>query len=665
MRPQEWPHGAENKRIKVTNLAARYDAFQRDAVHNIVDDFRETRKGRYLLVIPTGGGKTKTAVKAVGALFAEGVLGESERVMWVVHRDELRTQALAAFAEYSSKPGAPELPKRVDVLMISEIASYLAENPQVSFAVIDEAHHGAAASYQPIFANPHFGVLGLTATPSRHDGQALPFDRESYSIGFPDLVRIGVLLQPHVERVEGGSYDVRDIDDGTGALEVLNNEERNQRILKALDSLGSKLTKVIVYVGTKQHARDLFALIRGAGWASKFHTFALVLGGERRRVLTGPNEEYVQEERTSFIASLKAAPSALIVNVDVLTEGYDDPAVNAVVMARPTKSKLIYMQAIGRAVRLNPQNLDKQAYIIEVVDELPNIRYRIDNRWLYSDLSDLLEPAVVDRFYGNKGQVVTMVQQAFHEFRVPIEYRILPDITDRDRITMLLFKVYMGSSDYFHVPLVITNATRQSASSFFNFLSMRMRAFKDLDIEASLKPVLNHCAAFAALSNPKGRKRVFQAMQNAFEMVTLQQETGDAVRAGYPWITFIAFRLELAAADLPPDLIRFTDDMYNRDYVREALRTDAISPDFALAKFPLPLAGHVGVFLSPTEMTQVTTTVDALRGHASETDGFNQWALATSVLGRAALAIEKRYTEALPTIIRENLDYYRWLTPRS
>jgi superfamily II DNA or RNA helicase len=647
----------------VTDIAARYDAFQREAVRSIVDDFREARKGRFLLVIPTGGGKTKTAVKALGALYAEGVLADTERVMWVVHREELRTQALAAFSEYSAAPGGLELLTRVDVLMISQIAGYVAANPQVSFAVIDEAHHGAAASYQPVFINPSFGVLGLTATPSRHDGQPLPFDRESYSIGFPDLVRIGVLLQPHVEQVQGGHYDISDIDDDAEALEVLNNAPRNKAILQTLDALSDKLTKVILYVGTKKHAKDLFTLIRGAAFSSKFETLALILGGERRRVLTASGAEHAQEERSSFIASLKKASSALIVNVDVLTEGYDDPAVNAVVMARPTKSKLVYMQAIGRAVRLNPENLDKQAYIVEVVDELPNIRYRIDNRWLYSDVSDLLEPAVVDRFYGNRAQVVPMVRQAFEDFKVPSEYRSLPDISERDRVTMLLFKVYMGSGDYQHVPLVITNATRQAASSVFNFISSKMRVFKDLAIEASMKPVSIQAALFASLADPKGRKRVFEAMQNAFEMVHLRQKTADAVRLGHPWITFVALRLELAAADLSDDLLRFTEDMNNKESVREKLRVDAISPEFALAKFPLPLSGHVGVFLSHAEMIAVIQTADALRVHRVEEDGFKQWTLATSVLGTAALPIEKRYTEALSTIVREDLDYYRWLKP--
>jgi superfamily II DNA or RNA helicase len=649
----------------VNHLADRYEKFQSHAVRNIVEDFRGNRKGRFLLVIPTGGGKTMTAVKALVGLYSEGVLDPSERVMWVVHRVELLTQALEAFTAYWDRGGAVDLRPKVDVIMISEIAAYLAEHPKVSFAVIDEAHHVAAASYQPMFARPAFGILGLTATPSRHDGQLLPFDRESYSIGFPDLVRMGVLLQPHVERVEGGRYDIEVLTDGEGGLEVLNNQARNRRILQCLADHLHKLTKVIIYVGTQQHARDLFSLIRKAEFAAKFHTLALVLGGnERRRVSTSTGSEAPMEERTAFMAALKQAPSALIVNVDVLTEGYDDPSVNAVVMARPTKSKLVYMQAIGRAVRLDPGNLAKQAFVVEVVDELPNIRYRIDNRWLYSDVSDLLEPAVVDRFYKDESQLGSQILEVLEAYRVPGEHRTLPEFGEHDRVTLLLFKVYMGPGDYEHLPVVITNTTRQAASSFFNFLSLKMKQLHDQDIEMSLRPVGAQCTVFSTLSTPAGRKRVFFAMQNAFDLISSGSGAGDSVVVGAPWITFVALRLELAAQDLPSDLLTFTEDMFNKEDVREALRTDSLSPEFALAKFPLPLAGCVGVFLAPGEMNALTVTVDQLREHAREADGFEQWSRANAVLGTAALPIEKRFVEALPTIVREDLDYYRWLTPR-
>ena len=68
----------------------RFDRFQKNAVDAIKSDFKENLNGRFLLVIPTGGGKTFTAVKSVNALFEDGTLNpKQDRVVWVAHRQEL------------------------------------------------------------------------------------------------------------------------------------------------------------------------------------------------------------------------------------------------------------------------------------------------------------------------------------------------------------------------------------------------------------------------------------------------------------------------------------------------------------------------------------------------------------------------------------------------
>jgi superfamily II DNA or RNA helicase len=443
------------------DVSDRFEAFQRDAVQNIVADFRDDPKGRFLLVIPTGGGKTTTAVKAVHALYDTGLLSsQSDRIMWVVHREELANQARASFEEFAPRVDATDLPARLDILMLSEVKAYLADHPDARFAVIDEAHHGAARSYQPLFDRAHLGILGLTATPSRHDGQPLQFTRESYSIGFPELVSMGVLLRPNVIHVEGGTYDITDITDDSDALEVLNNSERNQRLLHALLQHEASLHKTIIYVGTKQHARDLYALLRSSTLAERYESVALILGDDRRRWVG--TREIVGETRKQFIDAQKATRRSILVNVDVLTEGYDDPTVNAIVMARPTSSKLVYMQALGRAVRVHPKNPEKAAYVVEVTDDLPNIRYRIDNRWLYADISDLLEPDVIDVVYTSDNDRGLRINEVFARFHVEDVDRIIPAHTSRDRTTMLLFKVYAGAGTYKHIPLGKLCASRST-----------------------------------------------------------------------------------------------------------------------------------------------------------------------------------------------------------
>lgn len=641
-------------------VSERYDAFQREAVENVLADFREDANGRFLLVIPTGGGKTTTAVKSVSAIFDAGILGPRDRVMWVVHRDELRRQARDSFGKFAAVANKPELPNRIDVLMISEIKQYLANNPGARFSVIDEAHHVAAQSYQPLFERPSLGILGLTATPSRHDGLPLQFTRESYSIGFPDLVSMGVLLRPNVIRVEGGTYDIGNINEGSEALEVLNNGERNRRILNALVENKAKLNKAIVYVGTKKHARDLYGLLKSSPLADAYDSICIILGDERRRFLPATNDEIVGELRSDFIVAQKSSTRSIVVNVDVLTEGYDDPTVNAVVMARPTNSKLVYMQALGRAVRIDPQNEEKEAYVVEISDNLPNINYRIDNRWLYSDISDQLEPDVVDVFYPSSDALNAHIAEIFDKFHVRPEYRIVPEYSLRDRITMLLFKVYTGEEQFENVPILITNKTRQAAAGFFNFLAARMKQLHGLDVEQVFRPVSSLARQFAVLEKASARKIIFQAMENAWDLVSGNTKgVTPQIEAGRPWISFVSFRLQMSVEALGADLLRFTEDMLNKDPVRTTLRTGSIGSEFVLVKFPLPLRGTLGVFLPPGEFAKLKETVEKLRGHASEPDGVYQWQAAVSVLGTATVPIEQRHIQSLTTIVREQLDYFR------
>ena len=486
--------------------------------------------------------------------------------MWVVHREELRRQAKDSFEKFANAFGRPELPGRIDILMLSEVGRYLSANHEIRFAVIDEAHHVAAKSYQKLFERTELGILGLTATPSRHDGQPLQFERESYSIGFPDLVGMGVLLRPNVIRIEGGTYDIEDIGEDSDSLEVFNNTERNTQILAALAANSEKLRKIIIYVGTKKHALDLYQLLKSSSLAGKYEAVSIILGNERRRYICETNEEISGETRANFIEAQKSLHRSLLINVDVLTEGYDDPTVNAVLMARPTSSKLVYMQAIGRAVRMNPHDSEKEAFVIEVSDNLPNIRYRIDNRWLYSDISDLLEPNVIDIKYATPEKIADEIRDAFDKYNVALANRIIPDFRSRDRITMLLFKTYIGDDRYAHVPLVITNDTRQAAAAFFNFLASRIGSLHALDIEQVFRPVLAQTQIFAVLGDVDARRHVFNAMENAWELVRPKGEKCSAgIEAGRPWITFIAFRLEMTADAFGYDLLRFTDDMLNKE----------------------------------------------------------------------------------------------------
>lgn len=576
--------------------ATRYDDFQRDAVSALFEDFRKQPAGRFLLVIPTGGGKTFTAVKAINELFVEKVLADNcDKVLWVAHRDELLTQAKDTFAKFAERfPDAASLASNVMFQMISGASSLLAKTPSIKLVVIDEAHHGAANSYLPLFAHPKVGVLGLTATPTRHDGKPLEFDRESYSIGFPDLVDHGVILRPEIRTVAGGSFGILDLDD-VEALEQLNTDARNKQIIQALLSSPDEYKKVVIYVGTKKHAEALTEALRQSPLREHYESIAYVHGNKNSSGL----------DRATFLAEERKRARSILVNVQVLSEGYDDPTINTVVMATPTRSKLVYMQAIGRAIRLDPADELKCAFIIEIDDKLPNIRYRIDNRWLYSDISDALEPAVIDVSFSDTTEFHSSLRRLYDQYQVAPSDRVFPDLTEGWRYGLLLFKVYKGTGNYLHVPLLIDNSNRLQISNFYNYLSERMAVLARDPVHSTEALKMARADRVTPPVSPAALRSIYDAMCNS-------ASTSADVVSSMPWITFVAFRLRRRPDTLPQDLLDFLVGMVNRADLTERILRREFLPGSVLVRLPLPLCGYIGRILTQTEYAAVASVIDEL-----------------------------------------------------
>lgn len=633
---------------------SRYDHFQSQAVAGVIRDFNERPAGRFLLVIPTGGGKTFTAVKSVARLFEDEILDpEHDRVLWVAHRTELLDQAQSTFDKLEEHFHKTAYGQCVEFIMRDGIGEALARSCKWRLAVIDEAHHAAATQYQPLFERQEIGILGLTATPSRHDGLPLAFERESFSIGFPDLVDLGVLLRPEIIRVDGGEFPIDLLDETS--LSQLNTESRNSVIAEALRLRADDFTKAIVFVGSTEHAHGLYMSLRDALKSSNYEFIGFITGQDRARFLLSEKAE-VHEDRSTFVERFKASERALVVNVDVLTEGYDDPSINTVVMAAPTRSKLRYMQAIGRAVRRDPENEAKRAFVIEVTDTLPNIRYRVDNRWLYSDISDALEPQVLDRDYATAEDRKRQIEDLLSQYNVSPAYRFIPQLSPEDRVTLLLFKYYVSAGTHAHIPIVVTNATRLAASQAFNFLSARIRQITGMPTAAVMKMVQRYAEQVPILGDEKAFQLIQQALENAWQLADPDnQAPSSLVRQASPWISFVAFRMKQVA--LPEDLIAFTEDMLNRDDIRNRLLEGAYEAGYVLSKLPLPLTGVWGEILTPGEFASLDSVVEEMRT-LDGADVARQW-LALRVLGENILPVPQKYAQRLPTIVREQMDYYR------
>lgn len=633
-------------------VASRYDEFQTEAVANLLMDYRQKKNGRYLLVIPTGGGKTYTAVKVVNRLFATRVLDPNkDQVVWGAHRKELVNQAKKTFEEYAVANPDSDYSTNVRVRMMREILAYVADNSDcVRIAVIDEAHHatGSNITYGGLFDYPHLGILGLTATPSRHDGRPLDFDKESFSIGFPDLVERQLILLPEVHQIKGGTFEevyARGVM-GFSGLNELDSPERDKKIIGQLLTHSDAYEKIIIYAATKDHVRNLHQRITNSELINQYEAVDYILGGN----------DYSGNDATreDFITRIQEYKRSIIVNCDVLTEGYDDPTVNTVVMAAPTRSKLVYMQAIGRCIRVDKDNPLKKAFIVEVEDDLPNILYRINNRWLFSDISDTLEPEVVDRVFSSAEEFKTVVGEILHQYDVNDGDIEIPEWDKAMRYSLLLFKSYVGEGEYRHIPILIDGQNRSDVSNWFNFLSERMASFHARAINSDVAMKMARCDGINGLEKPPNPQLIYEAMEESYKKVVA--ETIDEGLDEAPWITFVAFRFK--GTQLPPELMAFLEDLVNKDQMMELVKTRFFRSGDYLIKLPLPLMSSVGMIISADDFNVLESLIQALGELRDESGQEDHLHDVDGLLKSTVLPIPPMYLYSLPTVVRENTNYF-------
>jgi superfamily II DNA or RNA helicase len=212
--------------------------------------------------------------------------------------------------------------------------------------IIDEAHHSTADSYKRVIEwymrNPEMKLLGVTATPDRTDEEALGqvFGSVAFDYEVMDAIRDGWLVPVSQQMVTVGHLDLSNVRTTAGDLNagdlasILNDEQTLHEIAgPAIDFSEGK--RALVFAATVKQAERLCEIFNRhrAGCA------AFVCGKTDK------------DERKLILGDFKAGKTQFVVNVGVLTEGFDDDGVEVVVMARPTKSRALYAQMAGRGTR--------------------------------------------------------------------------------------------------------------------------------------------------------------------------------------------------------------------------------------------------------------------------------------------------------------------------
>jgi len=318
-----------------------------------------------LVVMPTGGGKTILFADVIRRMFPR-------RALVLAHREELIFQARdkiqrvtglqadVEMGEYRAESGLFDAAR----VVVSTIQTQCSGgdgggrmgkfDPQrFGLLIIDEAHHATSQSYRRVIdyyrTNPALKVLGVTATPDRADEEALGqvFQSVAFDYDVLDAINDGWLVPIEQQMVHVEGLDYSSIRTTAGDL----NGGDLAAVLEAEKNLQQMASASLQIIG-RRRALVFTASVKAA------EMMAEILNRHRRGMASWVCGKTDREERRRILADFAAGKVQVVCNCGVLTEGFDDPGVEVVIMGRPTKSRSLYSQMVGRSTRPLPGVVD-------------------------------------------------------------------------------------------------------------------------------------------------------------------------------------------------------------------------------------------------------------------------------------------------------------------
>jgi superfamily II DNA or RNA helicase len=363
---------------------------------------------RVVLHLPTGVGKTRTGMSMIcDHLRQHG----PALVVWLAHGQELLEQAATEFERAWGNAGdrplpvfriwggaSPDLADVTDglvVLGLEKAVSMAKSDPRflptlaarATLTVFDEAHQIIAPTFQRVVddltVRHDSSLLGLTATPGRtwadiakdeelakfFSRQKVMLEIEGYNNPVTALIDQGYLAKPNMRTVAseaGLQLSARDQQNLARSFEIpdsiiaqlAKDEEWNLKVVQTIMELLEKQhRRILVFAASVQHCRTIASVLSAAGFDAEF--------------VTGNSSPRHRSDAIRRFKSVARRPMVLC-NFGVLTTGFDAPAASAAVVARPTKSLVLYSQMIGRVIRGPKAGGTETCEIVTVVDpELP------------------------------------------------------------------------------------------------------------------------------------------------------------------------------------------------------------------------------------------------------------------------------------------------------
>ena len=360
--------------------AARYDLENRNAA---------------FLVLATGLGKTVIAgtvidwflsrhpqAKVLVLAHTRDLVDQLERALWRHLPKDLSTQQLQGSEKPEALPG-------VTVATVQTAVTYVRQGFRPDFIFIDEAHHtGEGTLFAEILRLcPDAMRLGATATPWRGDefDVANFFGKPSYKIGIEEGMRLGYLVDVdyrlYVDNIDwefvaqssSNSYSVGELN------QKLFLPQRDERIRDELLDVWMRTPapRGIVFCQTIDHAERLLKVLQGVpAW---------------RRAAALHDRMSKREQKTN-LSKFRLGDVPLLVAVDILNEGVDVPDVNIVCFARVTHSRRIFIQQLGRGLRLSPGK--SHVSVLDFVSDLKRVKAALDlRRQVTGEVEELVLPS--------------------------------------------------------------------------------------------------------------------------------------------------------------------------------------------------------------------------------------------------------------------------------
>lgn len=366
-------------------VKAKYGLFphQRNALVDI-EEILNNDGGRAVLHMPTGSGKTRTAMNlAAKQLNREG----PTTILWLAHSEELCEQAAEEFETAWEFQGDRDVTLRrffkshdwkdtQDGMVIaglhkmwnfvkSTVTGLHHAAPGISLVIFDEAHQSISPTYRLIIdiittRNPECKFLGLTATPGRtwndmdkdmelsdfYNRKKVTLKVEGYTSPIEYLVKEEYLSEPNflpleVDGLELSEAELNSVQASTeyseNILKLLSSDgHRNSKIVMRVQKLIQEHDRILIFAINVPHARVLNSLLNFCDIKSE--------------VVTSGTDPSDRRQAISMFKKEGGDPMVLC-NYGVLTTGFDAPLTSAAVIARPTKSLVLYSQMVGRVIR--------------------------------------------------------------------------------------------------------------------------------------------------------------------------------------------------------------------------------------------------------------------------------------------------------------------------